>query len=129
MPGPDEALQDVAVRFLRRALPHHDIADSVYAEVASTLVKSMPDLVCAQAGDPSEVSPTDTRTLVRAALPPFYGHPGTWSVTGFEGPSFDAGGYLDRGFDDLDWLPEPRIVESDRPLAGTSALDGPKGMS
>lgn len=26
---------------------------------------------------------------------------------GYEGPSIEQGGYLDRGFDDLAWLPEP----------------------
>lgn len=36
-----------------------------------------------------------------------------WEVLGYEGPSFDQGGYLHRGFDDLDWLPDPRIDEYD----------------
>jgi hypothetical protein len=31
----------------------------------------------------------------------------TWELVGYEGPSFDLGGYLHRGFDDLDWLPDP----------------------
>lgn len=35
-----------------------------------------------------------------------------WDILGYEGPSFDKGGYVDRGFDDLDWLPEPRIEEA-----------------
>lgn len=29
-----------------------------------------------------------------------------WSELGYEGPSFEFGGYLDRGFNDIDWLPE-----------------------
>ena len=33
-------------------------------------------------------------------------------LLGYEGPSFEHGGYLHRGFDDLDWLPEPRIGEA-----------------
>ncbi|HET9827359.1 MAG TPA: hypothetical protein VFQ11_02520 [Nocardioidaceae bacterium] len=32
-------------------------------------------------------------------------------LLGYEGPSFEQGGYLHRGFDDLDWLPNPRIEE------------------
>ncbi|ODU01963.1 MAG: hypothetical protein ABS81_19115 [Pseudonocardia sp. SCN 72-86] len=32
-----------------------------------------------------------------------------WEILGYEGPSYDKGGYIDRGFDDLDWLPDPRI--------------------
>ena len=29
----------------------------------------------------------------------------TWSAFGYEGASFHLGGYVTRGFDDLDWLP------------------------
>lgn len=36
-----------------------------------------------------------------------------WEILGYEGPSFAQGGYKDRGFDDLDWLPDPRIEEAD----------------
>jgi hypothetical protein len=36
-------------------------------------------------------------------------------LLGYGGPSFDQGGYLHRGFDDLDWLPTPRIEEYDGP--------------
>ena len=31
----------------------------------------------------------------------------TWKLVGYEGASFDKGGYVDRGFNDLDWLPDP----------------------
>ncbi|RMB59040.1 hypothetical protein EAX62_12275 [Tessaracoccus antarcticus] len=34
-----------------------------------------------------------------------------WTILGYEGPSFEKGGYINRGFDDLDWLPEARITE------------------
>ena len=30
-----------------------------------------------------------------------------WAHFGYEGPSYDMGGYFDRGFQDLDWLPDP----------------------
>ena len=36
-------------------------------------------------------------------------------LLGYEGPSFEKGGYLHRGFDDVDWLPNPRIEEYDGP--------------
>jgi hypothetical protein len=36
-------------------------------------------------------------------------------LLGYGGPSFEQGGYLHRGFDDLDWLPNPRIEEYDGP--------------
>ncbi|MCU1542484.1 MAG: hypothetical protein JWM50_349 [Microbacteriaceae bacterium] len=35
-----------------------------------------------------------------------------WEAIGYPGASFDQGGYLHRGFNDLAWLPEPRIEES-----------------
>ncbi len=34
-----------------------------------------------------------------------------WEILGYEGASYDKGGYLHRGFDDLDWLPAARITE------------------
>ncbi|MGH3423079.1 MAG: hypothetical protein ACRDO8_00040 [Nocardioidaceae bacterium] len=42
----------------------------------------------------------------------FYDDHEVWDLLGYEGPSFDRGGYVDRGFDDLDWLPSPRIEEA-----------------
>ena len=30
-----------------------------------------------------------------------------WKIFGYQGASFDEGGYLHRGFDDLSWLPDP----------------------
>lgn len=35
----------------------------------------------------------------------FYYHPAVWALLGYEGPSFDKGGYLHRGSGDIDWLP------------------------
>lgn len=34
----------------------------------------------------------------------FYSQPDVWPYFGYEGPSNDKGGYVDRGFDDIDWL-------------------------
>ncbi len=36
-----------------------------------------------------------------------YNNPRVWQAFGYEGASFDEGGYIERGFDDLGWLPEP----------------------
>ena len=47
--------------------------------------------------------------IVDSAVVTLYSDPEVWELLGYEGPSFDKGGYVDRGFDDLDWLPEPRI--------------------
>ena len=36
-----------------------------------------------------------------------YNNPLAWRFFGYEGPSAEFGGYFDRGFDDLAWLPAP----------------------
>tara|TARA_B100000674_G_scaffold472155_1_gene461682 strand:- start:1597 stop:2169 length:573 start_codon:yes stop_codon:yes gene_type:complete len=40
-----------------------------------------------------------------------YDHKEVWKIFGYEGESFSKGGYIKRGFNDLDWLPEPRVTE------------------
>jgi hypothetical protein len=35
-----------------------------------------------------------------------YNQPEVWASLGYEGPSAEQGGYLHRGFDDIDWLKE-----------------------
>ena len=52
----------------------------------------------------------------------FYEDPEVWEVLGYEGESFSKGGYINRGFNDLDWLPDPRIEESEEPLTETGPL-------
>lgn len=46
----------------------------------------------------------------------FYDDPEVWTALGYEGESFSKGGYLHRGFNDLDWLPDPRVEESGEEL-------------
>jgi hypothetical protein len=36
-----------------------------------------------------------------------YNNEMAWAHFGYEGPSYQLGGYFDRGFQDLDWLPDP----------------------
>jgi hypothetical protein len=44
--------------------------------------------------------------LVRGeTLNNIYGDPQVWAIFGYEGSSVEHGGYIDRGFDDIDWLP------------------------
>jgi hypothetical protein len=37
-----------------------------------------------------------------------------WGLLGYQGPCPDGDGYLERGFDDLDWLPDPQIEDPHR---------------
>ncbi len=41
-----------------------------------------------------------------------YNQPLVWRHFGYEGPSFEFGGYLERGFDDLNWLKRPPLDAS-----------------
>jgi len=45
-----------------------------------------------------------------------------WAFVGYPGSSFEFGGYINRGFDDLAWLPDPRIEEVDDSLPDIGAL-------
>ena len=40
-----------------------------------------------------------------AVMARFYNHPKVWEHIGYPGSSVEYGGYADRGFDDIDWLP------------------------
>ena len=44
--------------------------------------------------------------VLNETLGGIYRHPLTWELLGFEGSSLEFGGYLNRGFNDIDWLPE-----------------------
>ena len=49
------------------------------------------------------------------AVVSLYNQAPVWSQFGYEGPSFEIGGYLWNGFDDLDWLPNPPEAASPPP--------------
>jgi hypothetical protein len=34
-----------------------------------------------------------------------YRHPAVWKLIGYDGSSVEYGGYIHRGFDEIDWLP------------------------
>jgi hypothetical protein len=39
----------------------------------------------------------------------FYSNPAIWPRFGYEGPSNDQGGYLHRGFNDIDWIKREEV--------------------
>lgn len=60
-----------------------------------------------------EISGSSFFGFVRAnAVTTLYDDREVWSLLGYETDSFARGGWIDRGFDDLDWLPDPRIEEA-----------------
>ena len=47
-----------------------------------------------------------------------YDNPVSWAHFGYEGEAFSKGGYLQRGFNDLHWLPEvPASAAGPSPIA------------
>ena len=124
-----------AVAALARTLyPHVALPDSVYARVSGKLDEAArEDAAQAQVindgvvdldgrGDEPFVARSGEQQLADAkaiagsaffdlvrstAVVEIYSDPQTWKLLGYEGPSFAQGGYLKRGFNDLDWLPDP----------------------
>ena len=119
----------------RTLYPHDALPDDVYARVGEKLAEAaredsgvarmLEDGVSAlNEGRPFAELSADERLktlqgiegsdffeLVRStAVVEVYSDPRTWQLVGYEGPSFDKGGYIDRGFNDLDWLPNPEAT-------------------
>jgi sigma54-dependent transcription regulator len=119
----------------RTMYPHDALPDDVYAHVAEKLAeaaqedwgaaRTIEDGVSAlNGGGPfaelsgdeqlatlKAIEGSDFFELVRStAVVEVYSDLRTWRLVGYEGPSFDKGGYINRGFNDLDWLPDPEAA-------------------
>jgi hypothetical protein len=46
------------------------------------------------------------QTVYGETINGLYGNPEIWNAFGYEGSSVEYGGYLERGFDDITWLPK-----------------------
>jgi hypothetical protein len=44
--------------------------------------------------------------VYNSTMTPLYNQPELWPKFGYEGPSSAQGGYINRGFSDIDWLPK-----------------------
>jgi hypothetical protein len=126
------------VRMLRVMYPHSRFPDGPYERTADAVIAAgnttpgqaltfaagLRELQAASFGDLDDAAATTYLegmagspffALVRgSAVVALYNDHEVWELLGYEGPSFDKGGYLNRGFNDLDWLPDPRITELDR---------------
>ncbi len=56
------------------------------------------------------------QTVRGTAVVSLYNNPLVWRFFGYEGASFPYGGYIHRGFNDINWLPKPPDAAS--PAAG-----------
>ena len=127
---PAEFVRDLVSMF-RTMFPHEDVPDQAYERVVWELKeKAAHDQVLAlllcngvdalhsntrdewsglneegRAKMLKEFEPTPFFKTVRAAfVTSFYSDPDINSRFGFEGPANDKGGYVDRGFNDIDWI-------------------------
>ena len=46
-------------------------------------------------------------TLRSKVIVTLYNNERVWEAFGYEGSSYEYGGYIERGFSDLGWLPDP----------------------
>ena len=126
------------VRVIRIAFPHDNLPDAAYERTADSLLdlavqtnritlavaNGLDSLDSLPVGDflglSVEQAVEHLRAIERTEFFSFvrgntvltlYNLPEVWAALGYEGASVEKGGYLTRGFDDLDWLPEPRVEE------------------
>ena len=119
---------ETTLRVARVMFPHDMLPDIAYAKVVTALEpeaetieqgvaaldEGTPFLELDEAAQLARLTETeggDYFELVRStAVVELYDNPLVWKAFGYEGPSVHLGGYINRGFDDLDWLPDPPIA-------------------
>jgi hypothetical protein len=146
----DEA-RTILVRVLRVAFPHPEFPDGPFERTANkileeannstwwrvALTQGLNALNDVSDGDFTSLSDEEALSILRrietstffgfirrTTVLNLYDDAEVWDALGYEGPSFDKGGYVDRGFDDLDWLPDPRIDEYDGPEKFVAYMPG-----
>jgi hypothetical protein len=147
------------VRLLRAAYPHPRFPDGPYERTADAITEQAAGDLWHQLQLAEGVGSLDARSggsgfvglddagalevlrgiehapffafIRTVAIVTLYDDPEVHQLLGYGGPSFDQGGYLHRGFDDLDWLPTPRVEEYDGPdrLVEVAPADEPATAS
>jgi hypothetical protein len=129
----DEPTGRALLRLARHLYPHDRMEDAVYAMVVKALDRDAADAAVRQllaegvgaldraAGGSFLAAGGDRQLVAVKAIEgsPFfskvrgtcvtalYDNPLAYAHFGYEGSSWDKGGYLERGFNDLRWLPSP----------------------
>ena len=128
-----EAEGSKLLKVARGIFPHDTLDDAVYAlvvkdldgaaedaEVATLLRDGLAELDTRASGDWAgldylareniviKLAGSDFFEKIRStSVVSLYNNEMAWAHFGYEGGSFEQGGYFDRGFQDLDWLPDP----------------------
>ena len=122
------------LKVARAIFPHDTLDDAVYAlvvkdldaaaakdaSVATLLRDGLKELDSKAGGDWArldylarenlviKMAGTDFFEKIRGtSVVSLYNNEMAWAHFGYEGASYQTGGYFDRGFQDLDWLPDP----------------------
>jgi hypothetical protein len=120
----DVPRQRTLTRIARLIYPHDGLPDSVYAAVVGDLIDDSQDASTLRAGLESlsgflELDEAQQIAVLKsiengpffaAVKTPLmwglYNRPELRALINYPGPSLPFGGYIRRGFDDIDWLPE-----------------------
>ena len=122
----DEAA--MLVRMARATYPHDMLDDAIYGKVVYALdekaaadpallrslqegaatLKSKKFDTLDEAGQEAVLKQIETSAPFQAVrgecVTGIYNNPDVWKVLGYEGASAELGGYINRGFSDIDWL-------------------------
>jgi hypothetical protein len=129
---PERHLRQTLRQLAFRLFPHDGLPAAPYEEIATALVsRAATDTMLAEmleagvakldAGSPTpwlERAEAEQlavirrlqgggffRTMRTTTIEHLYRDKAVWKLVGYEGSSVEYGGYVDRGFDDIDWLP------------------------
>ena len=135
----DTATGHTLLKATRHIFPHAKLDDAVYALVvkeldkgaagddalASMLTEGAAELNKNAGGDwlatneanqfaiIEEMTGSEFFEKIRStAVVALYNNDMAWAHFGYEGDAWSHGGYLTRGFDDLNWLPDPPVEAS-----------------
>jgi hypothetical protein len=125
-------VEDTLARLARHLFPHDALSDAPYKEIAIALTSralSDDELAATLQDGVSQLDTGNSRLwlmrdeaqqvaavkqlegsrffrLVRTStIEHLYRNREVWQMLGYQGSSVEFGGYIDRGFDDIDWLP------------------------
>jgi hypothetical protein len=148
MPEPlSDHARETTLRVTRAMYPHDALPDEAYEKVVRAIaaeadgneaVIATIEEGIAALDDPTPFAQLDAAAQLQAlrrtegspyfslvqatAVVELYDNPLVWKAFGYEGPSVHLGGYVERGFDDLDWLPDPPIaLDEDAAPRGSGA--------
>jgi len=129
-PGVQVSQRTLLARMVRAMFPHERFPAGPYERTADAILQDAKEDIRLRAqldqglrdlealGGPTpdvlrRISSTEFFEAVRAkTVLVLYNDPEVWALLGWESASYAKGGYIDRGFDDLDWLPTPRVEEA-----------------